>query len=314
MAQLLNQPLNKPVRQFEGVAGKQATSPVADPMRDFIDVQAGSISKSQFWATAGLEYVGKSRFALTFPEPIAYLATDPRYVQAMQEFAGKKKILLKQFLLPDLIQKENATRLDPATNKPRQEAVIDPVAYRELWDDWHATWLAVLESAAVRTIVVDSGKDVWDIFRGARMGSLTKTFGDNFMQAYNRLNLEFEAIIRKGTQAYGCDKDIVWIEKMKKQYVKEKGEKEGNWNGKYETAGFGNIGYVADVKIVHFSEGGVFGIRMMDKAGTAPGLVGMEWREQPAEHQIYGVDSSVGILNYDFIMGQIQMMSANPGV
>jgi hypothetical protein len=129
---------------------------------------------------------------------------------------------------------------------------------------------------------VDTGKDIWDVLRGARHGKLIQIPP----QEYTNLNLEFGATLRKATRALGGTKNIIWIDKMSKQYSPgdpdpTTGKRKNEWNGKWERAGFGDIGYIAEVTLEHFTQGGLFGVRFGLKSGPNKALIGAEYVNDP---------------------------------
>lgn len=267
--------------------------------RGFNIVTADSTSDNLFWSTSGREYSGKSRFGLTFPGPIDYLATDPGCTRAANGIVREhpdKEIRLKTYKLPEPVLRPNQKRMVTTSDgktTPRMEAEVNFEEYRDLWDEWYADWCWAIGPSDSQTVVVDTGKDIWDVLRGARHGKLIKIMP----QDYTSLNMEFEAVLRKATRLSGCAKHIIWIDKMGKQYkattvTSSQGgtETKDAWNGKWEPKGFGGIGYLAEVTLEHYTEGGLFGVRFGLKSGPNKGLIGAEYINDPVKLEEYTIE------------------------
>ena len=205
--------------------------PIQTGGQGFEQVQPSDIWENWFWSICGREFTLKSSLACTFPEPIYYMAFDPGYMRAVRRFTHRD-IRKKFYKLPDTKLQANAKRM-LANGKPRMDATIDFEAYEDLYSLWYEDWLAHTTNPESGTIVIDTGKAIWDVFRGSKTGRLTGTMELD----YTTLNLEFDGVLRKGTAPYGCNKHIVWIDYMDKQYVPgEKDPQTGKRKGDGQSA------------------------------------------------------------------------------
>ena len=176
----------------------------------------------------GLEKCGKTHIALSAPDPIAFQNFDNGMEGVVNKFiqAGKK-IHLQDYR--DKAQVLKILTMNEAETKSH---------YSPIWTRFKADFLKYLEHKLIRSIVWDTGTEVWELARLAAFGKLDKVMPHH----YGPLNSEFKALI---DLAFSYDKNLIITHKYKKQYV-AKGEKEV-WNGKYEQAGYGGMGFLVQV-------------------------------------------------------------------
>lgn len=183
---------------------------------------------------------GKTHLSLTAPGPIAYCNFDfgTEGVVDKPEFAGKE-IHLADY------------HLDFPYTQPAAKGV---------YDQFTTDYKAALGSEVVRSVVIDTATEGWEIIRLAKLGKL-----QNIMPImYAPVNREYAELIRK---AYYSDANLILIHKQKKEYVNEQ------WNGKYERAGYGDTGYLVQVEVEAFKEDGVYKVRVV-KSRQNPGIEG----------------------------------------
>jgi hypothetical protein len=297
----------------------------------FKRITAESLTTNQFWATCGREYTGKSSFALSFPGPIDYMTTDPGCFRAVNSAVKRfqdKDIRMKTYNMPTPVLRDNKKRMIEkvdGTRVARRDAEVDYDAYVDKWNEWYADWMwATSEDSDSRTVVVDNGTDVRDLITGARHGKLIRITPTD----RSSLNMELDATIKQGTRLNGCTKNVVWIDKMGKKYVTKKvrnsqGEMEDKdvWDGDYERKGYTNLGYIAEVTLEHFTQGGLFGARFGLKSGPNKALIGAEYVNDPkvlevitAERQAKALEEGrddweeVGVQDvctYEFLMEEL---------
>lgn len=192
----------------------------------------------------GLEKQGKTHFALTAPGPVAYLDFDMGSEGVLHKFTGDKDILVSTHDIPK----------DPSTD--------GGFNYDKAWKKFYNSFKKALEHPQVRSVVVDTGTEMWELLRMARFGKLTQVKPHH----YGPVNAEMQELIR---MAYELDKNLILIHKMKQQYVDDK------FNGKYEAAGFKNTPFLVQINAETSFEDGVFTLRVVDCRHDM-GLAGME--------------------------------------
>jgi len=195
-------------------------------------------------AVSALEKQGKTHFALTAPDPIAFFNLDFGTEGVIDKFTGKE------------IHSMPVARLDETQSGQA------PAEYKRFEDAYNY----VIRSKEVRTVVVDTATEVWELLRLARFGKLTQVMP----YMYGPVNAEYRALIRK---AYDYDKNLILVHKMKQQYVNDK------WNGEYERAGFKDTGFLVQVNTQMYryrpEDGGAFALSILD-CRQNPDLAGME--------------------------------------
>jgi len=183
---------------------------------------------------SGLEKCGKTHFALTAPGPTAFFSLDTGEEGVVDKFSKKKDI---QIMSIDRVD-DNAPDQAPKEFKRFKEA-----------------YMAVLRGNDVRTIIIDTATEIWEVLRMARFGKLTQVMP----YQYGPVNAEYRALIR---DAYNYDKNLILLHKMKAQYINDK--RTGEW----ERAGFSDTGFLVQVnaQIYRYApqDGGDFAIFIKD--------------------------------------------------
>lgn len=196
-------------------------------------------------SVSGLEKQGKTHFALTAPGPIAYVSTDIGHEGVVHKFRDKDIQIL---------------------DVERVEDDDDTAAEKE-WDKFRKGYVGAMRDKAIRSIVVDTATEIWEVLRLARFGRLTQVMP----YQYGPVNKEYRKLIR---MAYDCDKNLILLHKMKAQYINDKR------TGEYERAGFGDTGFLVQVNAVVWrysaDDGGEFAITIRD-CRQNPDLMGMEF-------------------------------------
>ena len=164
----------------------------------------------------GMEKGGKSHFALTAPGPIGLIDMDTGLEGVVNKFSKQKKIYRAFF------NYHNAT---------------DQKEWDTMWGKMKQAFFDLYSTKAIRTVIVDTASEMWELCRMANFGKLAQVKPHH----YAPVNAEFRDLIRK---AYDSDKNLILIHKQKKEYVDEK------WTGNMERAGFGDIGYAVQANII----------------------------------------------------------------
>jgi hypothetical protein len=166
---------------------------------------------------------GKSHFALmTTPEPITYITLDPGSVLLCD-----KAVAMGRQVYPKFIEHSKKETKDQA---------------KVVWQDYRKALRAVMGAKGIRTLVVDTISECWDLLQMAEFG---KTKQNNKF-AYGDLNAEFAGLIDE--LYYGRpDLNMVFVQKLKKEYGAD-----DKWDGKsYYAAGYSGFDYLVDLSITH---------------------------------------------------------------
>lgn len=170
---------------------------------------------------------GKTHFALTAPDPIAYYDMDTGTAGVIEKFVKAGKKIYR-------------SRFDYRTID-----VPDPGLAVANWERQKATFKQFMHNEHFRSVVVDTGTEMWELLRMARLGKLTQVMPHN----YGPVNAEFEDLLRLSDT---CNKNLIVTHKMKEQYINDK------FTGKYQRAGFKDMGFIAEVELVMYKEDGEF--------------------------------------------------------
>lgn len=212
--------------------------------KGFVSAKDREVQPRIILSLEGLEKQGKTHFALTAPGPIAMFSTDIGEEGVVSKF-GDKDIWIMS------IDKVNE---DSAEQAPKEYA------------RFHKAYIDMLRGNDVRTIILDTATEIWEILRMARFGRLTQVMP----YQYGPVNAEYRALIR---EAYNYNKNLILIHKMKPQYINDKRTSE------YDRAGFGDTGFLVQVnaQIYRYSpeDGGEFVLFIKD-CRQEPGLAGEE--------------------------------------
>ncbi len=167
------------------------------------------------------EKCGKTTFGLSTPSPMVYYNSDFGDEGVIQKaIAEGKKIYPYPIEIPEgKTPEENMGLAQP------------------LWTRFTESFEDFLATDSIRSIVVDTETELWELIRLAMLGSTTKVYGKNF--AYTPVNAAYRRLWRKCLKY--PDKNVILLHKMKAEYVDDKR------TGKYERSGFGDIGYIAQL-------------------------------------------------------------------
>lgn len=167
-------------------------------------------------AITAKEKCGKTTFGLTMPKPILMLNFDRKVEQTVLDSLGIGE--------DDLYIREIRVNGDDAQDE-----------HKRLWDDVKGLFLwALNDSSGIRSILVDTESEMWELIRMAYFGKLTQILP----YQYTEVNAVYKNLLDGADRA---DKNLCLLRKMKKQY------KNDTWNGKFEPAGFGKVKDVVQV-------------------------------------------------------------------
>lgn len=205
----------------------------------FVDAKDKAFQPRIILSLEGLEKTGKTHFSLTAPGPIALFSTDIGEEGVVSKF---KNVWVMSI---DKISDDSAGQA-PAEFNRFKEAYMD-----------------IIHGKSVRTIVIDTATEIWEILRMARFGRISNVLP----LMYGPVNAEYRALIR---EAYSCDKNLILIHRMKPIY------KEKTKTDEYERAGFGDTGSLVQVNaLIYRRNNGDFAISIIN-CRQNPYLIGEE--------------------------------------
>lgn len=182
--------------------------------------------------TEGLEKQGKTNFGMTMPGPICVFDMDRGLEGVIDKFLDDKDIQVVDY---------RGMMSGVKTGKLKD-------MFEARWEKFNADYLRALEAPldTVRSVLLDTGTELWEYARLGVLGKLTQVPP----LFYPEVNQQFRRIV---DLALDHDKNLIITHKMKKEYKKSGGgdDDKGQWTGKYERAGFGEIGNLAQVILRH---------------------------------------------------------------
>jgi hypothetical protein len=165
---------------------------------------------------------GKTEFTLTAPEPITIHNLDLGLEGVVEKFAATKEIYAFDYQIP------------MSAMLPGSEFSGMSDAAQKVWKEYVRNFRDSLSK--MRTIVVDTGTEAWQLVRLARLGKLTSIMPVQ----YTAVNAEFRQLTQLALSQNSCN--VIFTHKVKDVY------KDDKKTGEIERAGFGEIEY--DVQAV----------------------------------------------------------------
>jgi len=208
-------------------------------------------------AVDGQEKRGKTTFGLSAPAPIAFFNFDEGLEGVIHKFKDKE-ILISSFMLP-------------------ADKKVPGVDWKAEWGRFKEEYKRVLTHSEVRTVVIDTATELWELCRMAGLGKLTQVLPHH----YGPVNAEMREVIRT---AYGYDKNLILLHKMRTQYVNDK------WTGKYERNGFKDTGFAVQVNV-----------RLLRKDGQFVCFV----KDCRQNMDLCDLELSGGLCNFDTLMSMV---------
>jgi hypothetical protein len=163
----------------------------------------------------GKEKQGKTNFGLTAPGPIILFDLDYGLEGVVSKFAGTKAIYPSEYRINE----------------------ISPAHFLSTWERFKKEFGGALKEKEVRSVIVDTGTEMWELIRLARFGKLTQVMP----QHYGPVNSELRGLIR---DAYSSDKNLIILHKMTEIY------KNNQPTGEFGMAGFKDIPYNVQVNLL----------------------------------------------------------------
>lgn len=179
--------------------------------------------------TAAKERKGKTHFALTAPGPIGYVALDLN----AENVAVKAQQQGKAIKFADFSRGKFAA---PMVGKP------DVNFHVNRWKAINETLLSLAEDSNIRSIVVDTGTQLYEDIRMYKLGKLTQVMPHH----YGPVNDELRALIQT---LNGSGKHLIVTHKYDKEYKNDK------WDGKsYARKGWSDMAYQCQINLRHECE------------------------------------------------------------
>lgn len=184
----------------------------------------------------GLEKQGKNHFAFTAPGPIAVISLDIGLDSVVQKFQDKKEIWVADYRAP--------VGLTGNKKKPTAEEMQELANLcSETWAMICREYLEVLDGGA-RTVIVDTGSELWELLRMARFGKLTQVMPHH----YGPVNAEYREFIRTAydrtiDKGYPVDVNLILLHKLKDEYKNDSSGK-GQKTGEYKRSGMSDTGFL----------------------------------------------------------------------
>lgn len=190
--------------------------------------RASSVVRPRIIANVeGLEKNGKTHFALTAPGPIAVVNFDVGLEGVVHKF-GDKQVVQADY------------RVDGSSGNTNTIA-----------ENAHKVWLKFMHDynwalTNMRTVVIDTGTELWELLRLARFGKLTQVMPHH----YGPVNNEFRHMVKK---AYDSQCNVIFLHKLKDEYINTtnaQGKEVSNKTGRKQRSGFSDMGYLVQVNML----------------------------------------------------------------
>lgn len=206
-----------------------------------------------FVSTSGLDKSGKTYWALGGPGDVAVLAVDPGTTEIIRQRAKDGKRIYPAFL-------NQVSTQDGAVKE---------------WEKVERMFAAVVAEKGVRTFVVDTMSDIWNLARLKEFGKLEQVPP----LRYVGLNRWFEQLITDVARKRP-DLNVIYIHRLGKEYKKDGGK--DAWSGGYETKGFSQMPFVVDMNVSHYyrqpnmqaGTPGAFGLQVFGPSRVNAGVAG----------------------------------------
>ena len=229
---------------------------------DFVDAQTAT-NRSVIWASQGPAGSGKTHFALTAPDPIAYFLFDPGGLKGLMDNPLFK---LKEVKLIDFSKMMDWGRLEKDARMRRALDVINK---------FDRSWDIALRNA--RSIVIDKDSELWETIRYAHDEVFSPT-PKNFYE----LNLDYRALF---IQAESAGANLALIRGLKEKWgvtgYNREGKKQMGFTGEQIARGHKEAEELVQVNFAHRWDDVAreWKVKILEKCrlGSAIDLMGTEY-------------------------------------
>lgn len=169
----------------------------------------------------GLDKSGKSNLAFTAPGPIGYLEFDIGAEGVVEKFQHTKEIL------------------SPSPYETRFEGGAQKTDATKEFERFERDFKSSITK--LRSTVVDTASETWELLRLARFGKLTQVKPHNYVE----VNQEYRDLVRF---AFEHDSNLLLLHKLKATWQEGKDGKSSK-TGELERAGFSETGYLVQMNV-----------------------------------------------------------------
>jgi len=235
----------------------------------FETIEAGREVARIVASTAAQEKSGKTHWGvLTWPDPMAVFSLDTGTRMIVEKaLRSGRRIVYNKFLVPETQFKDD--------NKAKALSGAERKTAEQEWDRFKDSIRKVIEYPKLRSLIIDTATEMWELARMARFGKTTQVPP----QLYVALNAEMRELL---TSVYERqDLNVLFIHKMKKEYKSKAGLDKEVWSGRWERAGFGDLPYIVDMNLENYfnHETMRFGVRVLDCPRSNPQVIGQEFED-----------------------------------
>jgi hypothetical protein len=185
---------------------------------------SGGIQKRIILSVEAREKRGKTNFALTAPDPHAIFDFDTGMEGVVEKFADSREIYVGDY-------RRNADKL------------LTQAEWTEIFLKFKMEYQKSLQDPDIRTVTLDTATEAWELLRLHKFGKLSQVMPN----MYGPANDEFRGLIRA---AFGSDKNLILLHKMKDEYVASKATPSiSNRTGNYIRTGFADTPYLVQMNI-----------------------------------------------------------------
>ena len=189
---------------------------------DLAKTPAGKLKRVIVCASAMFK-CGKTNFGLTAPSPLAYLNLDQGEDGVAQKFIADGKRILQC-----KIEYDAEGAFGSATTAEQEH-------WKKAKKRLKEGWLDALNTKGIRSVVVDTDTEAWEVFRLAEFGRSSA-----LARNYGPVNAEYNALMRAVLKT---DKNLIILQKLKELYVNDKG------TGRLVASGFKGAEYNSQVNV-----------------------------------------------------------------
>jgi hypothetical protein len=173
----------------------------------------------------GLQKCGKTEFGLSLPDPLFILNLNLGLDGVIEKHVKAGRTLYAKDI-----------QIPYTTSLPGQNFTILSQAASEKWKEAILTIQEAIREPSVKSIFIDTGSELWDLLRIARLGKLAQVLPVQ----YAAVNAEFRQLLQI---LLVCKKNVVLSHKVKPEYVNDQK------TNRFERAGFGDVGFDVQVEL-----------------------------------------------------------------
>jgi hypothetical protein len=182
--------------------------------------------KGILMSVEGQQKCGKTELGLTMPGDLFILNLNWGLVGVYEKYVKAGKTLYVQDI-----------KIPYTKDLPGSPFTILATAATEQWRKAILALMEAVKDPSISSIFIDTGSELWDLLRVARLGKLTQVMPIQ----YASVNAEFRQLLQI---LLTCGKNVLISHKVKPEYVNDQK------TNRFERAGFGDIGFDVQVSLV----------------------------------------------------------------